>query len=131
MSRHQPTPETQNGGSRAGSSCISSSILNRVEILAFPVSVDVGGKCADLIDPGNLGVGFGISTLSSIEREIQLPGLLRAVAPRYRYCSGATFTVAVAVAPLLLVEKNGDGSAATFSPVFWRYALPLLLSTDN
>ena len=59
------------------------------------------------------------------------PGLLRAVAPRYRYCSGATFTVAVAVAPLLLVEKNGDGSAATFSPVFWRYALPLLLSTDN
>ena len=45
-------------------------------------------------------------------------GLLRAVAPRYRYCSGATFTVAVAVAPLLLVEKNGDGSAATFSLVF-------------
>ena len=37
----------------------------------------------------------------------------------------------LAVAPLLLVEKNGDGSAATFSPVFWRYALPLLLSTDN
>src|SRR6218665_1327925 len=29
-------------------------------------------------------------------------GLLIAVAPRYRYCSGATFTVAVAVAPLLL-----------------------------
>ena len=40
--------------------------------------------------------------------------MLRAVAPRYRYCSGATFTVAVAEAPLLLVEKNGDGSAATF-----------------
>ena len=58
-------------------------------------------------------------------------GLLRAVALRYRYCSGATYTVAVAVAPLFLVEKNGDGSAATFSPVFWRYALPLLLSTDN
>jgi hypothetical protein len=57
------------------------------------------------------------------------PGLLRAVAPRYRYCSGATYTIAVA--PLLLVEKNGDGSADTFSPVFWRYALPLLLSTDN
>ena len=36
-----------------------------------------------------------------------------AVAPRYRHCSGATFTVAVA--PLLLVEKNGDGSAANFS----------------
>ena len=60
-----------------------------------------------------------------------ITGLLRAVALRYRYCSGATFTVAVAVAPLLLVEKNGDGSAATFSPVFRRYALPLLLSTDN
>ena len=39
-----------------------------------------------------------------------------AVAPRYRYCSGATFTVAVA--PLLLIEKNGDGSAATFSQFF-------------
>jgi len=45
-------------------------------------------------------------------------GLLRAVAPRYRYCSGATFTVAVAEAPLLLVEKNGDGSAVTFLSVF-------------
>src|SRR6218665_1259684 len=32
-------------------------------------------------------------------------GLLIAVAPRYRYCSGATFTVAVAVAPLLLAES--------------------------
>ena len=40
------------------------------------------------------------------------PGLLIAVAPRYRYCSGATFTVAVA--PLLLAESSGDGSAATF-----------------
>jgi len=37
-------------------------------------------------------------------------GLLIAVAPRY--CSGATFTVAVAV--LLLAESSGDGSAATF-----------------
>ena len=63
--------------------------------------------------------------------EVMTSGLLRAVAPRYRYCSGATFTVAVAVAPLLLVEKNGDGSAATFSLVFWRYALPLLLSAQN
>jgi len=51
--------------------------------------------------------------------------LLRAVAPRYRYCSGATFKVAVAVAPLLFIEKNGDGSAATFSRDFWRYALLL------
>ena len=42
------------------------------------------------------------------------PGLLIAVAPRYRYCSGATFTVAVAVAPLRLTESSGDSSAATF-----------------
>jgi len=42
--------------------------------------------------------------------------LLIAVAPRYRYCSGATFTVAVAVAvaPILLAESSGDSSAATF-----------------
>jgi len=40
------------------------------------------------------------------------PGLLIAVAPRYRYCSGAAFTVAVA--PLHLAESSGDGSAATF-----------------
>jgi hypothetical protein len=32
--------------------------------------------------------------------------------------SGATFTVLVAVVPLLLVETNGDGSADTFSAVF-------------
>src|SRR6218665_3211477 len=42
------------------------------------------------------------------------PGLLIAVAPRYRYCSGATFTVAVAVTPLLLAESSADSSAATF-----------------
>ena len=40
------------------------------------------------------------------------PGLLIAVAPRYHYCSGATFTVAVA--PLLLAESSADSSAATF-----------------
>ena len=40
-------------------------------------------------------------------------GLLRAIAPRYRYCSG-TFTVAVTLAQLLLIEKSGDGSAVTF-----------------
>src|SRR6218665_1131199 len=45
-------------------------------------------------------------------------GLLIAVAPRYRYCSGATFTVAVAVAPLLLAESSADRSAATFLAVF-------------
>ena len=43
-------------------------------------------------------------------------GLLKAVALCYRNCSGATFTVAVA--PLLLIEKNGDVSAATFVLVF-------------
>ena len=55
------------------------------------------------------------------------PGLLIPVAPRYRYCSGATFTVAVAVAPLLLNESSGDGSAATFLAAYQRYSLPLLL----
>src|SRR6218665_4050973 len=44
---------------------------------------------------------------------LRSPGLLIAVAPRFRYCSGATFTVAVAVAPLLLAESSGDSSAAT------------------
>ena len=37
-----------------------------------------------------------------------------AAAPRYRYSSGATFVVAVAVAPILLAESSGDGSADTF-----------------
>ena len=32
------------------------------------------------------------------------------------YCSGATFTVAVA--PLLLTDSSGDGSAATFLAAF-------------
>ena len=64
-----------------------------------------------------------------ISKRYKSTGLLRTVALRYRYCSGATFTVAVA--PILLVQKNGDGSADTFLPVFWRYALTLLLSTDN
>jgi len=45
-----------------------------------------------------------------------LAGLLIAVAPRYRYCSGATFTVAVA--PLLLAESSADSSAATFLAAF-------------
>ena len=43
-------------------------------------------------------------------------GLLIAVAPRYRYCSGATFTVAVA--SLLLAESSSDSSAATFLAAF-------------
>jgi len=44
--------------------------------------------------------------------------LLWAVALRYRYCRDATFTVAVAVVPLHLVEKNGDDSAAHFYRIF-------------
>jgi hypothetical protein len=52
----------------------------------------------------------------SLYRSLYRPGLLRTIAPRYRYWIGAIFTVAVA--PLLLVEKNGDGSATTFSPDF-------------
>jgi len=44
--------------------------------------------------------------------------LLVAVAPSYRYCGGPTFTVAVAVAPILLAESSGDGSAATFLAAF-------------
>jgi len=45
-------------------------------------------------------------------------GLLISVEPRYHYCSGATFTVAVAVAPLLLAESSGDSSAVTFLAAF-------------
>jgi hypothetical protein len=48
---------------------------------------------------------------------LKVSGLLRAVALPLR--SGATF--AVAVAPLLMVQKNDDGSADTFSPGFWLY----------
>jgi hypothetical protein len=36
------------------------------------MSEDVGDQCADLVDPENLGVGFGISTLSIIEWEIHV-----------------------------------------------------------
>jgi hypothetical protein len=68
--------------------------------------------------------------LAIMTQQLSFPGLLRAVTPRYRCCDDATLTLAVA--PLLLVEKNGDGSAAAFSPVFfWRYALSLLLSAGN
>ena len=37
-----------------------------------------------MVDPENLGVGFGISTLSSIEREIQLLPVWRRAILRYR-----------------------------------------------
>src|SRR6218665_1756879 len=46
----------------------------------------------------------------------QASGLLVAIAPRYHYCSGATFRVAVA--SLLLAESSGDDSAATFLAAF-------------
>src|SRR6218665_185882 len=58
------------------------------------------------------------SRLRSTMADDCLAGLLIAVAPRYRYCSGATFTVAVAVAPLLLAESSADSSAATFLAAF-------------
>jgi len=47
---------------------------------------------------------------------MHIPGLLIAVALHYRYCSGATFIVAVAL--LLLAESSGDSSAATFLAAF-------------
>ena len=58
-------------------------------------------------------------------------GLLIAVAPRYRYCSGATFTVAVAVAPLLLAESSGDNSAATFLAVFLALLATATFKKEN
>src|SRR6218665_1103727 len=45
-----------------------------------------------------------------------LAGLLIAVAPRYPYCSGATFSVMGA--PLIFAESSGDSSAATFLALF-------------
>ena len=48
--------------------------------------------------------------------QVLAAGLLIMVALRYRYCSGATFTVAVA--PILLTESSGDSSAATFLAAF-------------
>ena len=62
-----------------------------------------------------------LADITLIHVKSRFLGLLIVVAPRYRYCSGAagaTFIIAVAVAQLLLIEKNGDGSAATFSLVF-------------
>jgi len=41
---------------------------------------------------------------------------LIAVAQRYRYCNGATFTVAVAA--LRVDESSGEGSAVTFLAAF-------------
>src|SRR6218665_933585 len=62
---------------------------------------------------------------------IRPPGLLIAVAPRYRYCSGATFTVAVAVAPLLLAESSADSSAATFLAVFLALLATATFKKEN
>jgi hypothetical protein len=89
MFRHRPRPETQDGGCQTGSSCISRSILDSVEIpkrdtttsglaaaiLCFQsrsMSEGVGGESDDLVDSENLSVGFGISMISSIERVLQL-----------------------------------------------------------
>ena len=59
---------------------------------------------------------FLYNSLNLNGRYLLLPGLLIAVAPRYPYCSDATFTVAVA--PILLAESSGDSSAATFLAAF-------------
>ena len=56
-------------------------------------------------------------------------GLLIASSGSARYCSGATFRVAIAVAALLFAKSSDFGSAATFSVIFGRYSLPLLLAT--
>ena len=61
----------------------------------------------------------------------QNAGLLIAVAPRYRYCSGATFTVAIAVAPLLLAESSADSSAATFLAVFLALLATATFKKEN
>jgi hypothetical protein len=47
---------------------------------------DVGDQCVDLVEPENLGVSlsFGISTSSSIEREIQLLPVWRRAILLYR-----------------------------------------------
>ena len=82
-----------------------------------------------LCDDYRSGRKHSFLTDSVLVSNCSTAGLLRAVAWRYRYCSGATFTVAVA--PLLLIEKNGGGSTATFSLVFLHYALLLLSSLDN
>src|SRR6218665_1954153 len=63
--------------------------------------------------------------------ECWCPGLLIAVAPRYRYCIRATFTVAVAVAPLLLAESSGDSSAATFVAVFLALLATATFKKEN
>src|SRR6218665_2370374 len=66
---------------------------------------------------------FSSVVCQSFQLFLTFPGLLIAVAPRYSYCSGATFTAAVA--PLLLAESSGDSSAATFllffSAIRYRY----------
>ena len=61
---------------------------------------------------------YNLYTSHALKKIGQIPGLLIAVALRYRYCSGATFTVEVAVAPILLAESSADSSAATFFSCF-------------
>jgi hypothetical protein len=90
MSRLRPIPETQNGGRQTGSSCISRSILDSVEIPKPTHRFSGSTKSSDSpLTPSNIDRDrkhtmaaarlevvlscFGISTLSSIEREIQLP----------------------------------------------------------
>jgi hypothetical protein len=100
MPRCRPKPETQDGGCQTGSSCISRSLLDGVEIpkqdttifgLAAAIlcfrsrSMSEGvGESDDLVDPENLCVGFEISTLSSIERVLQLIPVWWHVIQRFR-----------------------------------------------
>jgi hypothetical protein len=56
------------------------------------MSEDVGDQCVDLVDPENLGAGFGILTLSSIEREIQLLQGWRRAILRFRCWTCAKIT---------------------------------------
>ena len=54
-------------------------------------------------------------------------GLLRAVASRYRYCSGANYTVAVAVAPLLFHRFLALRAAATFEHKQFIFGVSIIL----
>ena len=95
--------------------------------MAIGYSLRMCAQNVDSTNPGRSNLVFRSKPIAEAEMSNRLigqlalnlvAGLLIAVAPRYRYCSGATFTVAVAVAPLLLAESSGDSSAATFLAAF-------------
>jgi hypothetical protein len=87
------------------------------------MSEGVGGESDDLADPENLCVGFGISTLSSIEREIQLLLVWRPANQRFRCRS--------------MAEEVGDESTDLVDPEnlctgfgIWTRHLVLPISVD-